>query len=68
MADRPVTAGDDPTACTPVAWWDDETTVHSVVVPDTDGLGHEYWVLRRGQLLAKCPSLAAVDEWCLQAS
>jgi hypothetical protein len=49
----------------PVANWSDGSTVRSVVVPDTDEVQHEYWVVRAGQVLAKLPSLAAVDEWRL---
>jgi hypothetical protein len=49
----------------PVALWSDGSTVHSVVVPESNGIDHEYRVCRCGLLLAKLPSLAAVEEWRL---
>jgi hypothetical protein len=49
----------------PLVKWSDGSTVHSVVLPDSGGIDHEYRVCRRGQLLAKLPSLAAVEEWRL---
>ena len=49
----------------PLAVWSDGSTVHSVVVCYTHGIVHEYRVCRYGQLLARLPSLAAVEEWRL---
>jgi hypothetical protein len=47
----------------PVLEWTDGSTVHSVVLLGADGLEHEYWVTRAGEVIAKCPSLTAVDDW-----
>jgi hypothetical protein len=49
----------------PLAVWSDGSTVHSVVVCYSHGIIHEYRVCRCGQLLARLPSLAAVEEWRL---
>jgi hypothetical protein len=53
-------------AAVPVASWSDGSTVHSVVVPADDDVDHQYWVVHDGRVIAKCPSLAAVDEWRLR--
>jgi hypothetical protein len=56
-------ADEDTLASVPVASWSDGTTVQSVVVPHTDGVEHEYWLIQEGQFLARFASLAGVDAW-----
>jgi hypothetical protein len=63
MAQSFPAVGEDQLASVPVATWSDGTTVQSVVVPDTCGVEHEYWVVRDGHVLARLPSLADVDAW-----
>lgn len=50
-------------ASVPIIEWMDGLTVHSVVLSDAGALDHEYWVIRDGEVVAKCASLTAVDDW-----
>jgi len=55
--------GGTPLASFTIATWSDGSIVQSVLIPGQAGIQHEYWIVQDGQVLARCPSLAAVDEW-----